>query len=124
MSFHVGQQVVCVSDWFCTCPYWRRAVRTFPRLNAIYTIRGIRDGYGDQRGLIGFCFYELSNPRAQFARGDVEPAFIRKHFRPVRKTSIELFEKLLAPAGPAGAPREERRPKIVVPAKVSSPVCQ
>lgn len=115
MSFHVGQQVVCVSDRFSHSEYWRCAVRTLPRLNGIYTIREIREGYGDQRGLIGFCFYEFTNPRAQFERGDVEPGFISKHFRPMRKTSIELFEKLLVPAG---ASRKERRAKTVVPAQV------
>src|ERR1700728_2881176 len=107
MSFHVGLQVVCVSDRFSTCPYWRRAVRTLPRRNAIYTIREIREGYGDQYGLIGFCFYELTNPRVYFERGFVEPGFFSSHFRPVRKTSIELFEKLLVPVDPAGVARKE-----------------
>ena len=106
MSFHVGQQILCVNDQFSRCPYWRRAVQTFPIINSIYTIREIREGYGDQFGLIGFCFYEFINPQTHFARGEVEPAFISKHFRPVRKTSIELFKKMLVPFASVGAPRK------------------
>jgi len=93
MSFHIGQQVVCVDDKFSKEEYWRRSVRAFPQLHAIYTIREIID-YGD---LIGFCFYELTNPRAYFSKGFHEPAFNSRNFRPVRKTSIEVFERLLAP---------------------------
>jgi hypothetical protein len=99
MSFHVGQQVVCVDDQFSPCKYWRSTVKTFPKLHSIYTIREIRDA-GD---LIGFCFYEFTNPRAHFERGYLEPAFNSKNFRPVRKTSIEVFRKLLAPVDLVGA---------------------
>jgi hypothetical protein len=38
------------------------------------------------------------SPRAQFAEGFVEPAFNSKNFRPVRPTSIAIFQRLLAPA--------------------------
>jgi hypothetical protein len=37
-------------------------------------------------------------------------------FRPVRKTSIEVFRKLLAPVDPAGAERKARDRKTIVPA--------
>jgi hypothetical protein len=94
MSFHVGQQVVCISDVFSSCPYWRRAVGALPKLYMIYTIRHVREAHG----LIGLCFYEIVSPRAQFAEGYVEPAFKSKNFRPAKPTSIEIFEKLLAPA--------------------------
>jgi hypothetical protein len=93
MSFSVGQQVVCVNEVFSSCPYWRAAVRAFPRLHSIYTIRSIREAHG----LIGLCFFEIVSPQAQFSEGYVEPAFNSKNFRPVKKTSIEIFEKLLAP---------------------------
>src|SRR5262249_10591910 len=41
MSFHVGQQVVCVDDKFSKREDWRRTVRVFPRQHSIYTIREI-----------------------------------------------------------------------------------
>jgi hypothetical protein len=43
-------------------------------------------------------FYELSNPCAHFSKGYHEPAFNSRNFRPVKKTSIEIFKKLLAPS--------------------------
>ena len=100
MSFHIGQQVICVNDQFSTDPSWRERVRTFPRLNAIYTIRDIVEGVGRQRGLIGFCFYEIVNPVATSRLHENErwePAFNSKNFRPVKPTSIEIFKELLVP---------------------------
>jgi hypothetical protein len=99
MSFQVGQQVVCIDDRFSKRKHWRRAVRVFPKLHSIYTIREIFD-YGD---LIGFCFYEIRNPCAYFSKGYHEPAFNTRNFRPVRRTSIEVFERMLAPNGFVGA---------------------
>jgi len=66
MSFHVGQQVVCVSNQFSPFPYWRAAVQTFPTLGSIYTIREICEGEGIQRGLIGFYLCEIVNPQVLF----------------------------------------------------------
>jgi hypothetical protein len=94
----VGQQVVCVNDVFSPCEYWRAAVAAFPRLHSIYTIRHIREAHG----LIGLCFYEIVSPPKQFSEGFVEPAFNSRNFRPVRKTSIAVFEQLLAPVDPVG----------------------
>lgn len=95
MSFHIGQQVVCVNDRFSADPGWRRAVLRFPQLKAIYTIREIIIGEDvGQPGLIGFCFYEIVNPPT-LPHG--EPAFNSKNFRPVRPTNIEVLERLLAP---------------------------
>jgi len=93
MSYAVGQQVVCINDVFSSDRYWRSTVRTFPKLHGIYTVREIRHA----EPLVGFCFYEFSNPVAPFARGSCEPAFNVKNFRPVKTTSIEVFRKLLAP---------------------------
>ncbi len=92
MSFCVGQQVVCVNVDFSREPTWRRAVRAFPVLNSVYTIRSICE----EDGLIGFCFHEIVNPPAHFSRGYAEPAFDSRRFRPAKKTSIEVFEKILA----------------------------
>ena len=93
MSYHVGQQVVCVNDRFSPNPGWRQTVRAFPVRNGVYTIREIHC----EPPLVGFCFYEIVNPRTWFAIGYGEPAFNCKNFRPVKPTSIEVFEKLLAP---------------------------
>jgi hypothetical protein len=94
MSFHVGQQVVCINEVFSSCPYWRRALTALPKLHMVYTIRHMREAHG----LIGLCFHEIVSPRAQFSEGFVEPAFNGKNFRPVKRTSIAIFEKLLVPA--------------------------
>ena len=93
MSFDIGQQVVCVDVDFSREPTWRSAVRKFPKLKSVYTIRDMRVE-GD---LIGLCFHEIINARANFASGYVEAAFDSRKFRPLQRTSIEVFEKLLAP---------------------------
>jgi hypothetical protein len=53
MSLHVGQQVVCISDVFSPCPHWRRAVRAWPKLHMVYTIRDMRE----VQDLLGLCFF-------------------------------------------------------------------
>ncbi len=99
MSFHVGQQVVCVNGRFSEREDWRRTVRAFPRLHSVYTIREIIE----DPPLVGFCFYELVNARHYFRSGLHEPAFNSRNFRPVRPTSIAAFERLLVPSDPVGA---------------------
>jgi hypothetical protein len=115
MGFYIGQQVVCVNDQFSQWEYWRRAIRTFPTLNSIYTIRMIRRGedYGVEP-FFSFCFYELVNTPVLFKRGYFEPSFVSEYFRPIKKTNIDVFKKLLAPLDPAGAPRKEHGPKTIV----------
>src|SRR5271169_5755772 len=117
MGFYIGQQVVCVNDQFSQWEYWRQSIRTFPSLNSIYTIRIIRRGedYGAEP-FFSFCFYELVNTPVLFKLGYFEPSFVSEYLRPIKKTNIDVFEKLLVPVSPAGARRKERRPKTVVPA--------
>ena len=62
-------------------------------LNTVYTIREIHV----EGPLVGFCFYQIVNPRTWFAAGYGEPAFNSRNFRPVKTTSIEVFERLLMP---------------------------
>jgi hypothetical protein len=95
MSFEVGRQVVCVNDGFSHVALWRRTARSLPRLNSVYTIREI---YRFE-GLVGLYFFEILNPSAEFSDGYGEPCFNSKNFRLVKSSSIEIFEKLLAPAG-------------------------
>ena len=93
MSLSIGQQVVCVAVDFSREPTWRGAVREFPKLRGVYTIRDMRV----EGELIGLCFQEIINARANFSSGYVEAAFDSRKFRPLRRPSIEVFEKLLAP---------------------------
>jgi hypothetical protein len=93
VSFYVGQQVVCVDVNFSRERTWRNAVRIFPKLKDVYTIRDMR-AEGD---LVGLCFEEIINARANFSSGLVEAAFDSRKFRPLQRTSIEVFERLLAP---------------------------
>lgn len=94
MSFHVGQQVVCINDKFSCDMRWRRTVCAFPVLSMIYTIREIHV----EGPLMGFCFDEIVNPRTWFTAGYGEPAFNSRNFRPVKATNIEMFQRLLVPA--------------------------
>ena len=70
MSFHVGQRVVCVCVNFSREPVWRGAIRVFPKLNEIYTIRSMRR----VDDLIGLCFEGIVHAPLHFAEGFVEPA--------------------------------------------------
>jgi hypothetical protein len=67
-------------------------------------------------GLLGLYLVEIINPQAYFGCDYDEPAFDSRHFRPIKETSIELFEKLLVPINPSGAAIKRRRQKVVVPA--------
>jgi hypothetical protein len=66
-----------------------------------------------QQGLIGLCFCELVNPTALFAGGYAEPAFLSTKFRPVKKTSIEQFQKLLVPLDGRNAQTKRRRRPLI-----------
>lgn len=83
-DFHVGQQVVCVFpgpwlDW----PE-RVALEIHPHKGRIYTINGIFE-CPFRADVVGFHLVEEPGPRV----------WTSDCFRPVRKTSISDFEKLL-----------------------------
>jgi hypothetical protein len=87
--FEIGQQVVCINDSWYPVPE-NVAVR-----GGVYTIRGCRT-YWNRGWLV---FEELVNPQQPTLLGGMnEPHFIADHFRPVKKTNIEVFTKLTAPA--------------------------
>ncbi len=94
MDFHIRQHVICICDRWSYEPTWRAAVHTFPKLGGIYTIRDICD----RLGTIGLMFEEIRHEPAWFCVGLVEPAFNAKRFRPVKKSNIGIFKKMLAPA--------------------------
>lgn len=84
-DFHVGQQVVCVD----ASPDWRGRPTNVVK-NAVYTIAEI--GEPDSTGALGLILVEV---RPQY-RG--RPGYRASRFRPVRKTSIEIFERMLTKA--------------------------
>lgn len=95
--FEIGQQVVCIDDNFqdllgreVNCPH--RPVR-----GQVLTIRGIHEW--EFANLIGFTFYELRNPEPAGPGMPDEAAFLSDCFRPVRKTDISIFTKMLTPSG-------------------------
>jgi hypothetical protein len=96
MDFHIGQHVICICDRWSNEPTWRAAVHTFPKLGGIYTIRDICP----RVDVVGLVFEEIWHEPAWFCVGLVEPAFNIKRFRPVRKSNIDLFKKMLEPAPP------------------------
>lgn len=88
--FEIGQQVVCIKG------KWRHAylkpeqMNGFPVRGCVYTIRDY--------ALPGPDFVllaEILNPTFPSARGPYEPGFYECSFRPVRKTSIDVFTELL-----------------------------
>jgi hypothetical protein len=97
--FHIGEQVVCVEADFWRNPKWRRMVQTVPERNTVYTVRSFRE----DNGLLGLHLDEIVNPLVLFSGEWGEPAFLHTRFRPVRKSSIAVFEKILDSArGNAG----------------------
>jgi hypothetical protein len=105
MGISVGQRVVCVDVNFSHEPLWRSCVRTFPRLNSIYTIRSVRT----VNDLVGLCLHEITNSWALFAEGYVEAAFDSRRFCPVRSTNIDVFRAMLVPRGL----QSSREPELV-----------
>ena len=97
MDFYIGQHVICICDQWSNEPTWRAAVQTYPKLGGIYTIRDICP----RVDLIGLLFEEIWHEPAMFCIGPVEPAFNIKRFRPVRKSNIDIFKKMLEPASNA-----------------------
>ncbi len=94
-NFHVGQKVVVAF------PYEEHIQAeaascgdTLPQPNVIYSIREIEPP--DPDGFVCIRLHEIVNP-SSFFQG--ECAFNSQRFRPVveRKTSIEIFTKLLNP---------------------------
>ena len=88
--YQIGQQVVCLSsDWV------DRPIIS-PVEGGVYTIRGFLND-GDN---FGFYFEEFINKKYNLRFSDssirkLEPAFNSKKFRPVKKTNIDIFHRIL-----------------------------
>lgn len=89
MAFHVGQKVVCISDF----PEIPQIIR--PEKGRIYTVRALLD-IGTEPSLRVF---EIKNAPMNYSNinGSIEPAFVMHAFRPLvaRKTDISIFTKML-----------------------------
>lgn len=87
--FHVGMKVVCVH----TFNTLRLPGETYPVVGNVYTIRDIQP-HAEQ---IGLRLEEIINPL--YYNDDTQDCiFSSIRFRPVTKTSIDIFTAMLAPA--------------------------
>lgn len=86
-DWHVGQQIVCVEQ------FHGELGETLPIVGCVYTIRDIAV-FDDK---IGFHLEEIVNPPMAYRRGIRECHFWCKGFRPVRRTDISVFTRLLEP---------------------------
>ena len=82
--FHIGQQVVCISDEGVD------GGRPFPCRGCVYTISEVFYCYADRLTL------QFEEIRWE-GDGLFYPGFKPDRFRPVKKTNIEIFQRLLAP---------------------------
>lgn len=90
-QWRVGEKAVCISDtWKTHCG------ETAPLKGTVYTIENIE--ICPFSGEIGFQLLELINTPRRYLGGLAECNFRSTGFRPLTKTNIEIFEKLLLPA--------------------------
>jgi hypothetical protein len=85
--FHIGQQVVCVDG---NCRHqWDNNV-PMPVKGCVYTVRGFHEFSETD---LGIYLEEIINK--PLAVGVDEPAYFADRFRPVKKTDISTFSKIL-----------------------------
>lgn len=94
MAFYVGQKVICVRDDIAAP---RKYPEAYPKRGCVYTIRGIKEG--GKRG-VAVWLEEIHNQKFSYDDGYREVSFYHWRFRPVieRKTSIEIFQRMLTPS--------------------------
>jgi hypothetical protein len=93
--FQVGQKVVCIANGT-----WEKTKVLVPDIivplkNEIYTVREI---YLDPvLDVVGIRLKEIVNKRYKYENHPepMEPGWFPADFRPIKETSIEVFEKLL-----------------------------
>lgn len=94
MPFHVGQKVVCVD--VSERPHARPWAGQYrPVLGCVYTVRGWVQAIWDDDPP-GIVLEEIINPTSPITGR--EPYFNPARFRPVKTTSIEIFQKMLVPS--------------------------
>lgn len=95
--FHVGQKVVCIRG-----PMWPLNGSTQPVVGKIYTIRDV-GRHVSAEGFFAVLLQEIVN---DLHWSGLEYNFLAERFRPVKPTSIAVFEALLKPV-PAPRQRED-----------------
>ena len=122
--FHVGQHVVCVDLRPNKRGFFPRYSDTvIPVLRGIYTVRRIFDAKRYGYDAAGVLLTEIVNPVRRYItpegrRVRVEQFFLASRFRPVKRTSIEVFPAPAgagadAPAGRGGGCRSGRRARQI-----------
>lgn len=99
MTFRVGQKVVCIQTVTeRAAASWSQHKPRYPAVGGVYTIRTLNMWPG--RDVCLLTFDELNNAHMVPSLCLIEPGFDARRFRPVveRKTSIEIFTKLLMPS--------------------------
>jgi hypothetical protein len=98
MTFHVGQKVVCVDDYFAPSAVIPGTI--LPKKGDVYTVRELFPYWG----WAAIRLHEIHNPPGTYrdeGTGElVEAAFPAFRFRPVieRKTDISVFTAMLKPS--------------------------
>lgn len=100
-QWRVGEKIVCIFDGWVA-----KNGETVPQKGSVYTIENIEIYKPD--GTIGFELVEIVNAPRQYDTGFGECNFAATGFRPLIKTNIEVFEKLLLKK-----PRKKSAPKQV-----------
>lgn len=92
-NWHVGMQVVCgdQADPASRVEEWQKR-GIYPVKGIVYTIRNIVFKSSDGAPLL--LLEEIINPPPPGY--ELEPGFHARHFRPVRKTSIDCFLAILS----------------------------
>lgn len=91
--FSVGQLVVCIREFSSRRPL---KGEVFPTKGMVYTVRDVRtDGIPWFDCTAYILLDEIVNPKDPVLK--VEPYFHALNFRPVRTTSIEVFNTMLKP---------------------------
>lgn len=85
----VGDKVVCINDTFDAI---RRENLNLPVKDEIYTVREVRTSTEKPLNLL---LEEVVNIARQWKDFFGEPSFDISRFRPLKESSIEIFQKLL-----------------------------
>lgn len=103
MAFRVGQEVVCVDavpvDWV-----WADCVHPIT-VGEVYRVRDIATDPKDDTGNYGVLLEGITNP-PHFDAGEL--CYGSWQFRPVVKTDISIFTKMLAPEPNAPVRKPEK----------------
>jgi hypothetical protein len=95
-QWKVGDKAVCIAD----SKFKPRYGETFPRKGDILTVRSVlpTDPAFVNHSPVDLRFVEIRNKPQRYPTGVDEMSFNAYRFRPVVKTSIDIFTSMLAPA--------------------------